>query len=109
MQVTIDSKDSLESTLRVVGSLYGVDLTVTSPGAAPAQEEAPAAETPARRGRKAAAGKRAGRGSRRSAASESSAADLAAVRAWARENGYEVSDRGRVSNAILDAYRQRAS
>jgi Lsr2 len=109
VQVTIDSKDSLESTLRVVGSLYGVDLAVASPGAAEPQEEAPSAEAPARRGRKAAAGKRATRRSRRSAASESSAADLAAVRAWARENGYEVSDRGRVSNAILDAYRQRAS
>ena len=109
MQVTIDSKDSLESTLRVVGSLYGVDLTVVSAGAPEAQEEAPAAEAPARRGRKAAAGKRASGRSRRSAESESATADLAAVRAWARENGYEVSDRGRVSNAILDAYRQRAS
>lgn len=31
-------------------------------------------------------------------------ADLAAVRAWARENGYEVSDRGRVSSTVMDAY-----
>ena len=30
-------------------------------------------------------------------------ADLAAVRAWARENGHEVSDRGRVSQKVLDA------
>ncbi|WP_298802167.1 Lsr2 family protein [uncultured Pseudokineococcus sp.] len=30
--------------------------------------------------------------------------DLDAVRAWARENGHEVSDRGRVSNKVLEAY-----
>jgi hypothetical protein len=30
--------------------------------------------------------------------------DLDAVRAWARENGHTVSDRGRVSNKILEAY-----
>jgi hypothetical protein len=31
-------------------------------------------------------------------------ADLTVVRAWARDNGYEVSDRGRVSASIMDAY-----
>ena len=30
--------------------------------------------------------------------------DLAAVRAWARENGFEVSERGRVAKNIFDAY-----
>lgn len=30
--------------------------------------------------------------------------DLGEVRAWARENGYEVSDRGRVSSQILQAF-----
>ena len=30
--------------------------------------------------------------------------DLAAVRAWAKENGFEVSDRGRLSSTIVDAY-----
>ena len=30
--------------------------------------------------------------------------DLDAVRAWARDNGHQVSDRGRVSNKILEAY-----
>jgi len=33
--------------------------------------------------------------------------DLDAVRAWARENGHEVSDRGRVSNKVLEAYDAR--
>jgi len=34
----------------------------------------------------------------------SSAADVAAVRGWARENGYEVSERGRIPNAVREAY-----
>lgn len=42
---------------------------------------------------------------RRSAASRNgSRASLADVRTWARENGYEVSDRGRVAAEILEAY-----
>ena len=31
-------------------------------------------------------------------------ADSAAVREWARQNGYEVSDRGRISQALREAY-----
>lgn len=31
-------------------------------------------------------------------------ADLAAVREWARGNGYDVSDRGRISAAIREAF-----
>lgn len=34
-----------------------------------------------------------------------SAVDLAAVRSWARENGYDVSDRGRISGDVLEAYK----
>ncbi|WP_156759944.1 histone-like nucleoid-structuring protein Lsr2 [Microbacterium karelineae] len=52
------------------------------------------------------AGRRAG-GAARSARPRGAAAgkhDLGAVRAWARENGHEVSDRGRVPSAILEAY-----
>jgi hypothetical protein len=30
--------------------------------------------------------------------------DLAAVRAWANDNGHSVSDRGRVPASVLDAY-----
>jgi len=29
---------------------------------------------------------------------------LGAIRAWARENGYQVSDRGRISQEVIDAY-----
>jgi hypothetical protein len=30
--------------------------------------------------------------------------DLADVRSWARDNGYQVSDRGRVSSEVMSAY-----
>jgi uncharacterized membrane protein YgcG len=30
--------------------------------------------------------------------------DLSDVRSWARENGYQVSDRGRVSSEVITAY-----
>jgi len=50
-----------------------------------------------------------GRGSSRGrsggkASRSGSRADLVAVRAWARENGYQISDRGRVSGEVLAAY-----
>ncbi|NLT56280.1 MAG: Lsr2 family protein [Actinomycetales bacterium] len=38
------------------------------------------------------------------AARSGSRADLTLVRSWARENGYQVSDRGRVSGEVLAAY-----
>jgi Lsr2 len=37
--------------------------------------------------------------------SGSGSVDLAAVRAWAAENGVQVSDRGRISAAVLEQYR----
>ena len=40
-------------------------------------------------------------GTRRSAEGGS---DASAVRTWARENGFEVSDRGRVPKEVRDAY-----
>jgi hypothetical protein len=33
-----------------------------------------------------------------------SKADLTDVRAWARDNGFKVSDRGRVSSEVMSAY-----
>ncbi len=37
-------------------------------------------------------------------AKSSKRADLSDVRAWARESGYEVSDRGRISSDVMEAY-----
>jgi Lsr2 len=31
--------------------------------------------------------------------------ETAAIRSWARENGHEVSERGRIPKAVLEAYR----
>jgi hypothetical protein len=45
-------------------------------------------------------GRRAAGGS----SSSSGRRDLSAVRAWARANGHQVSDRGRVSAAVQEAY-----
>ena len=54
--------------------------------------------------------RKASSGRRRSAAGGSSrrrssgAGSASAIRAWARENGYEVSERGRVSEEVRSAY-----
>lgn len=54
------------------------------------------------------AGRSSGAGARRrapvAAAPRSSSADNAGVRSWAKENGYDVSERGRISAAIREAY-----
>ncbi|MEO7944462.1 MAG: Lsr2 family protein [Marmoricola sp.] len=39
--------------------------------------------------------------------SKASRRDLAEVRAWAKENGFQVSERGRISAAVLTAYDAR--
>jgi len=46
-------------------------------------------------------------GSRRSGSSSArkgSRTDLASMRAWARDNGHEVSERGRVPASVIEAY-----
>lgn len=43
-------------------------------------------------------------GRAKAAAASAVKTDLSAVRSWARDNGYRVSDRGRVSSEVLAAY-----
>ena len=52
----------------------------------------------------------AGRGrSRRSSASPATTRDrTAAIREWARENGHQVADRGRIPASVIAAYEQTA-
>jgi hypothetical protein len=52
------------------------------------------------------AGRRVGRSGRttRTAADARSREEMQAIQEWARASGYQVSDRGRVSAEILDAY-----
>ena len=45
-----------------------------------------------------------GRKSSGGSSSRSSSGELAKIREWARANGYEVSDRGRISKKVRDAY-----
>ena len=45
-----------------------------------------------------------GRRGRRTSSSSGTSSNTRAVRDWARENGYEVSDRGRISADIQQAY-----
>lgn len=49
------------------------------------------------------------RGGRGSATIRTPREEVAAIRSWAREQGMEVSERGRVSQAIKDAYDQAHS
>jgi len=44
------------------------------------------------------------RSSKRGTASGNSKSNLQDIREWARRNGYNVSDRGRVPGSVLDAY-----
>lgn len=47
-----------------------------------------------------------GAGRRPASRASSTGGDASAVRTWAREHGYDVSDRGRVPKEIRDAYDQ---
>lgn len=101
-QIVIDPKESLDSVLRVVGSVYGVEVGVVgdSTPAAPAKSTSRrgAARKSAGRPRKSAGSSSRGRGRRAAAPSPTD------VRAWARANGHTVSDRGRLPAPIIDAY-----
>ena len=112
VKLTIDSTDTLENTLRVVGALYNVTLEATggSPTDAPSgpstDEPAPVA-APRSRSRSRTSQKRQPRARRARAAKNGRArVDTADVRAWARASGYEIADRGRVSANVLTAYKQ---
>ena len=56
-------------------------------------------------------GRRTGRtsGGRKSRSSSSGSSDTAKIRAWAKEHGYEVNDRGRVPANIREAYEKANS
>jgi len=145
MQLTIDSNEPLDRVLKVVSSLYGVELALvstsgefqtesatapaavsaprsrnrrvakTSPAKTSPAKTSPAKASPA--GTSPAKVSPAGTSSAKTspaqkpvagqgASRRSSVTDLAAVRSWARANGFKVSDRGRVSNAVLKAFQE---
>lgn len=116
LKVTIDSSEPLADAIRVLGALYDVTLVTSTTEAA---EEAPVKNTSrttaARRKqlRRAATEQASPAVSKRTRAPRSTdaSADVGAadLRAWARENGYTVSDRGRVAASVVAAYQQAHS
>ncbi len=110
MQLTIDSNEPLERVLDVVGSLYGVRLTVSSEatvapvaaGSRPRRRAAPKAR-PARSHGKAVPA----RSHRSRPTTSTSAPDSATLRRWAQANGHSVKDRGRIPASVVAAYNQR--
>jgi len=105
VKLTIDSAESLDNVLRTVGALFGVELEARGEAArpakaAPARRRLASAATSTRR-----RGGAARTGTRRPAAASRTASSTSDVRSWARANGYDVSDRGRISETVLSAYR----
>ena len=94
----LDGKDADETvSFGLDGSNYEIDLS-----SAHAQELRDSLERYIKAARKAGGSGRRGKGRRSGAASSgTSAAD---IRAWARENGFDVPDRGRVSAEVREAY-----
>jgi hypothetical protein len=94
----VDGGEAEESvTFGLDGVTYEIDL---SSGNADQLREllAPWVASARRVGGRAVGRKAAGRGR------PASKLDLSAVRAWARESGFQVSDRGRVSSEVMNAY-----
>lgn len=101
----VDDVDGSEAESTVEFSLDGVDYTIdlSSGNAAKLRDSLASYVSSARRtgGRKRAAGKAS------KAAAAPTAADRErnqAIREWAREQGMQVSDRGRIPSEIVDAY-----
>jgi hypothetical protein len=121
MKLTLDSAEPLDDALRVVGALYGVRLGVTTddaPEGDNADQPAPAAattrDTAGRRASTSRGRRQAGKGGRatsrrRSTRRPDPSGNTAEIRAWARQTGLTVSDRGRISGTVLAAYRNAHS
>ena len=111
MKVTIDSSEPLDDALRVLGALYDVTLVV-SPSVADsfsgAQEVATrpvrAGARPSRRGTAKDRALRTPKGRGGRARQNVASVRPAELRTWARDNGYAVSDRGRVAASVVQAY-----
>lgn len=102
----IDGTDAAETvTFALDGTSYEIDLSESNADAlrealAPYVGHARRASS----GRKRSGGRSASSSSSSSSSGGRSRSSAADMRAWARENGYEVSDRGRVSEEIRAAY-----
>lgn len=84
-------------TFALDGKTYEIDLTTTN-----ADKLRGLLEPYTKHGRRTGGRSTGGRSKTRVASSGSQ--DTAKIRAWAKENGYEVNDRGRVPASIREAY-----
>jgi len=99
--VLVDDLDGSEATETVSFALDGTsyEIDLNDENAAALRE---ALSGYVGHARKASGGNR--RGGRRTASATTSGPSAADVRAWARENGYELSERGRVPAEVRQAY-----
>jgi len=101
--ILVDDLDGGEAEETVSFSLDGVsyEIDLSAGNAAELRDALASWVGHARRvGGRASAGRRAAAAPR----PRSGSRDLTAVRSWARDNGFSVSDRGRVSSEVLTAY-----
>jgi hypothetical protein len=103
MQLTIDSTEPLDHVLRVVESLYGVQLSATTKSSA--DKPARSAGAGSAQSRRSGAARKTTASPARSASRNAAKTDPAIIRSWARANGHAISDRGRVPAAVLAAYK----
>lgn len=107
--VLVDDLDGGEAAETVSFALDGVtyEIDLSTENAARLRDEmAPWVGHARRVGGRSGGGRRSSRSrSGSSSSSGSSDVDTAAVREWARQNGHKVSERGRISSEVLEAYR----
>jgi hypothetical protein len=102
-QITDDidgSKDAEEVAFSFMGTDYTIDLAKKN-RAAFEKAMKPYIDAGTRLSRRA----RPGSSSKKSSTKASNGADVKAVRAWAVDHGYEISARGRVPKAVVEAYK----
>ena len=98
----VDGGDAEETvSFALDGVAYEIDLNAGN-AAALRDAFAPWVGHGRRVGGRSSSGRRSSRGSGRS--SSGSGSNNADVREWARKNGYDVSERGRISAAVQEAY-----
>jgi Lsr2 len=120
VRITLDSSEPLEDAMRVLGAMYDVQLVVSRDHEEPIENRSRTADTTTRarkaspRSKKRQSAARiattsAGASTSRSMPSKRGRPSNAEVRSWARENGLAVSERGRLAQSVMAAYRSANS
>lgn len=100
----IDGGEANETvTFAIDGKTYEIDLNEAN-----AQKLRDALDPYLKAGRRA-GGTRGARGAARGGRGTAGGPDTAKIRAWAKENGYDVNDRGRVPASIREAYEKASA